>query len=97
VPDNGEEIDQLAGGEHQQVPHARDLQLQVEVHRGPEAVRQDEERLEMKKVSKNPLKSMRDKIRNLTKTKGMPPKMKGNPFAKKGGNMSSKFGGKKGY
>jgi len=78
------------------VPHARDLQLQVEVHRGPEAVRQDEERLEMKKFPKNPLKSMRDKIRDLTKPK-TPAKMKGNPFAKKAGNMSSKFGGKKGY
>ena len=50
----------------------------------------------MKKFPKNPLKSMRDKIRDLTKPK-TPAKMKGNPFAKKAGNMSSKFGGKKGY
>ncbi len=48
------------------------------------------------KTSKNPLKLMQDKIRKATKPK-MPPKMKGNPFAKKGGKMSSVFGGKKGY
>jgi hypothetical protein len=71
------------------VPHARDLQLQVEVHRGPEAVRQDEERLEVKKTPKNPLKSMRDKIRNMTK-----------PKTKKVNAVGSKMGGlfgKKGY
>jgi hypothetical protein len=73
------------------VPHARDLQPKVEVHRGPEAVRQDEERLEMK-TSKNPLKSIRDKMNKMSKPKGMPPKKKMVP----GARMSAMFG-KKGY
>jgi hypothetical protein len=60
---------QLAGREHQQAQETWDQQTKVKVHRGPEAVRQNETRLEMK-MSKNPIKSVKDKIYKAEKGKG---------------------------